>query len=830
MDDSRFSAFLNTPLFRGGKKGKKYDSKDNDAVIDERFQGITEATAKKGGSKVDQYGRKIKKKNSIDQKEAAELKEFYDANNSKEKKKSSEKKYDSRLEYLNLIARGEIDVDSDDSEEENETDDDDQVVNSDEEVDDEEGKLINQQSSRIAMDETVPSDSFSGTNRLAIKNCDWENVSSRDLLIILESFLPTGKTVKSVTVFISDFGRKAMDEEAKFGPRSIWKESAQPADSSEHEGGDSENSVSDSDSGRESEADDDGEDGDEEVDDIYDFIEDDEGGSINSNDGAGDNDPAIAKGKSQRGSSSKGEFKRVGQRDRSVGLVFHQDLVRLGKTRSENDNTSVNNSVASQETGQVVTGGGLDEQALREYELRKLKYYFAIAECDTIETAAALYDQLDGAELEHSSMALDLSFVPEEVSFDGREVRDRSRGGDGSTAATLAGYKPPDFVVEALQHSKVKCSWDKGDTERERKLTNFSHWRDLNESELQQYIASSSDDSDSEEVAVVDSHAGKAKKKQSQVQLRAAEEARKKLKATSKKAKAAQLRRQLLGLQDGDGNRDGDGEERDDFFGSDAGDNNEDGDGDDDSGEVHEMSYMPEDGGDEDDSGSIIGDQDKNTALKKMGKKKHRRGKEESDDDGNPNPFPAIVEDDDTRRKREAQLELLFEGEENGDSRDFNMRDILHTQKEKEKKNGKKFPRGSSSENRDEDKDENAPSKKKSKKSKKVREEAASSDSFQLDLSDSRFQPLFEDPKFGIDITQPEFKSTAVMKDVLQEQTKRKRRQQQEGSKTQAQKRERNTASSYGSSSIDPDPNPRSSEIDVSTLVSKLKRKLQATN
>ena len=635
----------------------------------------------------------------------------------------------------------------------------------------------------------------------------------------MESFLSTGKTVKSVTVFVSDFGRKAMDEEAKFGPRSIWKESSQPADHDD--------SVSDSGSDRDSEAD---EDDDNEDDDIYDFIQDeeDEEDDSNSNGGDGDNKPAIEKGKSHR-SSGKGEFKRVGQRDRAVGLVFHQDLVRLGKTRldNDNDNNSVSNSVASQETGQVVAGGGLDEQALREYELRKLKYYFAIAECDTIETAAALYDQLDGAELEHSSMALDLSFVPEDVSFDGREVRDRSRGGDGSSAASLAGYKPPDFVVEALQHSKVKCSWDKGDTERERKLTNFSHWRDLNESELQQYIASSSDESDSEEVAVAESHTGKATKKQTQLQLRAAEEARKKLKATSKKAKAEQLRRQLLGLQDDDGDRDG--EERDDFFGSEADDNDEQGD--DDSGEVHEMSYMPEDSGEEDGSGSIGSDQDRNTTFKTKGKKKNRRSKEESDDDGNPNPnpFPAKVEDEDTRRKREAQLELLFEGEENGDIRDFNMRDILHTQKEKDKKNGKRSLRGSSSENKDGDKDENAPSKKKSKKSKKIREETASGgDSFQLDLSDSRFQPLFEDPKFGIDITQPEFKSTAVMKDVLQEQTKRKRRQQLDGSKPQTQKRERNTASSYGSS-ID-EASPRSSEIDVSTLVSKLKRKLQATN
>lgn len=100
-------------------------------------------TASKGGSKVDQYGRKIKEKNSIDNKETAELKEFYDANNSKEKKKSGEKKYDSRLEYLNLISRGEIDVDTEESEEEKETDDDnDQNVDSDDEVDNKEGWIV----------------------------------------------------------------------------------------------------------------------------------------------------------------------------------------------------------------------------------------------------------------------------------------------------------------------------------------------------------------------------------------------------------------------------------------------------------------------------------------------------------------------------------------------------------------------------------------------------------------------------------------------------------------------------------------------------------------
>ena len=623
--------------------------------------------------------------------------------------------------------------------------------------------------------------------------------------IILESFLPTGKVVKSVTVYVSDFGRIAMDEEAKFGPRSIWKESAHPVDSSEHEFADQDSSSHDSGS-------------EEENDDIYDFIEDEDHHS-DSNDDGGDEDPAIDTEKPKRG-AGKCEFKRVGQRDRSVGLVFHQDLVRLGKTRSDNDNSSDINSVASQGTGQVVAGGGLDEQALREYELRKLKYYFAIAECDSVETAAALYEQLDGAELEHSSMALDLSFVPEDVSFSAREVRDQSQGGDGSSAAILASYKPPDFVVEALQHSKVKCSWDNGDAERERKLTNFSHWRDLNESELQQYIASSSDESDAEEVAVVESRPGKAAKKQSQLQQRAAEDAQKKLKATSRKAKAEQLRRQLLGLQDED-EEDG---EKDDFFGSEAGSGDEfhpsgDEDGDDGSGEVREMSYMPEDDNEEDNEEDSDGDQEKSTAFQKQkkGKRNHRRGKDKDDEDGDNVPFPAIIEDEETRRKSEAQLELLFDGDENGDDRDFNMRAIVQMQKEKEKK-GKKSLRDSS---------EELPSKKKDKKSKKKKEDATNDDSFQLDLSDSRFQPLFEDPKFGIDITQPEFKSTEVMKEVLQEQSKRRKRQQRGGRKTHAgeQTQERDTALTSNYDSVE-----GSSKIDVSSLVSKLKRKLQPSN
>ena len=74
---------------------------------------------------MDQYGRKVKNKNSIDAKERKDLEKFYGPNINQQAEKNNEnkQKYDSRLEYLNLIARGEIDID-DASDSENESEDD----------------------------------------------------------------------------------------------------------------------------------------------------------------------------------------------------------------------------------------------------------------------------------------------------------------------------------------------------------------------------------------------------------------------------------------------------------------------------------------------------------------------------------------------------------------------------------------------------------------------------------------------------------------------------------------------------------------------------------
>ena len=48
-----------------------------------------------------------------------------------------------------------------------------------------------------------------------------------------------------------------------------------------------------------------------------------------------------------------------------------------------------------------------------------IRYYYAIVTCDTSDAASHIYNELEGSELERSANVFDLSFVPDEMSFDG---------------------------------------------------------------------------------------------------------------------------------------------------------------------------------------------------------------------------------------------------------------------------------------------------------------------------------------------------------------------------------------------------------------------------
>lgn len=109
---------------------------------------------------------------------------------------------------------------------------------------------------------------------------------------------------------------------------------------------------------------------------------------------------------------------------------------------------------------------GFDHEQLRAYEASKLKlrYYFAIATFSNASAAKPVYENVDGMEMEHSAAEIDVRALPVnqyDETIVGRELHDSCDHLPGK-------YAPPDNVVAALRQSKVTCSWERGDSRRER--------------------------------------------------------------------------------------------------------------------------------------------------------------------------------------------------------------------------------------------------------------------------------------------------------------------------------------------------------------------------
>ena len=429
-----------------------------------------------------------------------------------------------------------------------------------------------------------------------------------------------------------------------------------------------------------------------------------------------------------------------------------------------------------------------------------------------------LYEELDGVEMESTSMVFDLSLVPDDLSFADREIRDTYSL--SASGVVNPNYKPPDFVVNALQHTKVQCSWDEGEKLRERQLSNFSSWRNLNESELQQYVANSSDsdnDSENNDDSVVDSKQHKNSNENKKL-------------SKKKQDKAALMRKMLLGddaSQDSDDNdnddffenneekeRNSDSEEEEDsMYGSDgeipAGFSDMDED-DENEGEGKTLTYMPELGKD------LLAKKRNNTTetpyeieqrkmaerkkARKVAKKEYqeklenekklavsnatKKGKKNNTTNSTEN-----LNETEEELKKRAELELLFD---DNIKDDYDMRQIVIN--EKEKLRGKK-----------------------SKRRKGNNTDAiTANDEFKLDMNDTRFSKLFEgDSRYGIDKTSNEFRLTTATKDILTEQVKRRNQNEKKGLNP-------STSSVRTMKDNEKTENPT---VDVNNLVNKLKRK-----
>ncbi|KZZ95477.1 nuc153 [Moelleriella libera RCEF 2490] len=136
-----------------------------------------------------------------------------------------------------------------------------------------------------------------------------------------------------------------------------------------------------------------------------------------------------------------------------------------------------------------------DSDALRAYQLDRLRYFYAVMVCSSPETARKIYEATDGTEYQSSSNVIDLRFVPDDVTFD-----DDPRDECDQVPDT---YKPVEFVTNALQSSKVKLTWDMHPEEASRKESikrAFTGSRaDIGENDLRAYLASDTEGEDEDE-------------------------------------------------------------------------------------------------------------------------------------------------------------------------------------------------------------------------------------------------------------------------------------------------------------------------------------------
>ncbi|KAL0092103.1 hypothetical protein J3Q64DRAFT_1342293 [Phycomyces blakesleeanus] len=166
-----------------------------------------------------------------------------------------------------------------------------------------------------------------------------------------------------------------------------------------------------------------------------------------------------------------------------------------------NDNKNADDSDDDEEVteasiirAQVEEGDGkeFDQEALRKYQRDRLKYYYAVIECDTPATAKAIYQSCDGNEYESSANFFDLRYIPDEMKFTD-EPKD---------VATMApeNHKPTKFITEALQHTKVKLTWDNDDLDRIQLTRREFTQDDIKDLDFDAYLASSDEEEDEEDV------------------------------------------------------------------------------------------------------------------------------------------------------------------------------------------------------------------------------------------------------------------------------------------------------------------------------------------
>ncbi|ORZ08882.1 hypothetical protein BCR42DRAFT_424202 [Absidia repens] len=388
-------------------------------------------------------------------------------------------------------------------------------------------------------------------------------------------------------------------------------------------------------------------------------------------------------------------------------------------------------------------GEDFDQEALRKYQLDRLRYYYAVVECDSPFTAKIIYQSCDGNEYENSANFFDMRYIPDEMTFD-----DAARD---SCTQVSDNYKPLKFKTDALQHTRVKLTWDQDQPERVQMTRREFTESDLKDLDFDAYLASSDDDEDSDNDEDVDALRAKYRKLLESADSNAYDD-----KGGDDEDDAGDMEitftpglSEKTGAVDGDESEDQEKEEtsiekymrkqkekrmakkeRREMENNDTEDNKYNKKK---SGKKSAQAFGESDNDEELDGDSFFKEaraemEQEGAAPVVKEKKKNKKKK--------------LTKEERMEQKRQkAELELLMDDDQTK-GEGFNMKDVLKLEK-LEKKKGKK-----------------------SRKEKELLESAK--DDFEINVQDPRFAALQDSHHFAIDPTNPQFKKTKNMKKLME--------------------------------------------------------------
>ncbi|KAL5009090.1 hypothetical protein ScPMuIL_014671 [Solemya velum] len=399
-----------------------------------------------------------------------------------------------------------------------------------------------------------------------------------------------------------------------------------------------------------------------------------------------------------------------------------------------------------------VEGGSYHREKLRQYQLNRMKYYYAVVECDSGDTASHIYTECDGIEYESSATRLDLRFIPDGMTFDQAPESSCTGMPDSSL------YKPSQFYTTALGQSKVDLTWDETDRERVSKLTSKVKVTkdDIKEADFQAYLASSSSEEDENtergEVGEVGDSDESDEEEQESSRLEKYKKLIQELGDTTEKNEQTHKEMEVTwepGLRETTEEivkkkkKSKDMSVWDEYLHKKAEKKRKKREEKTIQESKSEQRSSPEEAADtvafsDDDipAGIDMGDSffsDEIKANQKQVKKKKKKGKRRKEE--------LTAEELEVQEKEKAQLSMLMEAD---NKQHYNLKDLL------------------------------VEAKKKKKKKKRKREEPNQvEDDFKMNTTDPRFSEIYKSSLFHIDPSAPEFKRTKAMESVIEEKMRR---------------------------------------------------------